>query len=290
MNYNRVFYTNIIYRCNNNCINCISHNTANKSKDDIFSMEDLARLHEEENICSSDLFIISGGEPTLSPYFESIVNYLKTLNCNIVIYTNGTNLIKQELLDYPNLRLIVPLYGLEKSHNQIIRNQTGFYRTTQFLKNCSLSEKIDLKILISDETNYSEILSIILKYRNNCKRIHISGITDKTFRPIFSKYSDIANIINFMITEKIEFKLSNIPLCRLNCIMKILESNDIKTLFSSNRTFFVNNRHLREINYNKPTNWYKKCKNCKFNKVCTNTNLKYPVLLIKEKKVFLEEE
>lgn len=291
MKYNRIFYANIIYRCNNHCSYCISHNTVNKTNNEILGIEDIQFLHKKEKISSSDLFIISGGEPTISSEFESIVNYLEFLCCNIIIYTNGTNKIKQELLDYPNIRVIIPLYGLKEFHNTIIGNPTGYDRTIQFLKTCLFPEKIDLKILISDKTNASEVISIISNYRNTYKRIHISGITDKAFNTTLSNFLNIERIVTFLLREKIEFKFSNIPLCKIKCVMEILEvNNKYESLFATDKAYFVGIKTWREINYNKMTNWYEDCKKCRFNALCTNTNLRFPVLLVNDGKVFLEEE
>ena len=130
-----------------------------------------------------------------------------------------------------------------------------------------------------------------MAYKSYYKRIHISGITDKAFNTIVSKFSNIENIIFFMLKEQIEFKLSNIPLCRLKSIEELLTgNNDFELLFSTNKTYFVRNKTWKEINYNRDTNWYAKCKKCMLNIICTNTNLRYPVLLVKDKKFFLEEE
>ena len=88
MDYNNLYYSNIIYRCNNKCPHCISHNT-NKRRLNEGVYNILKDIFPITGNYDNDIFIINGGEPTLSEDFIPILDFLIERKIKIVVYSNG---------------------------------------------------------------------------------------------------------------------------------------------------------------------------------------------------------
>ena len=119
MDYNRLFYMNITYSCNNRCVFCISHNTQNHSKEVTNPIILIQNANTKYHFDNKDIFVINGGEPTLSSDFDLILTYLIKLECKIIVYTNG-RLLKNynSYFNNSNIYWIVPFYGLEENHDK----------------------------------------------------------------------------------------------------------------------------------------------------------------------------
>ena len=86
-----IFYFNITYTCNSNCVFCYSHNTIHSGR--IFneiSTENFIDYLRSNNIKRTDRVIINGGEPFLH---SDIINLLKSLlciECEVLVVLNLT--------------------------------------------------------------------------------------------------------------------------------------------------------------------------------------------------------
>ena len=88
MRINRVFFFNIIYTCNNNCLGCVSKYTKLHSKR-VIGLKDIVKIQDKFGFTGDDRFILSGGEPLQNSKFANIVSLLSLYSNHIVIYTNG---------------------------------------------------------------------------------------------------------------------------------------------------------------------------------------------------------
>ena len=85
-----IFYFNITYGCNSNCIFCYSHNTChNNTSHNEMTADVFKKYIEERNVSEHDRIIINGGEPLLHTQIEEILHLLNSYNCEVLIYTNG---------------------------------------------------------------------------------------------------------------------------------------------------------------------------------------------------------
>ena len=117
----RIFYFNINYNCNSNCIFCYSHNTRHNEKSyHEMSLVSITSYLEQNTLTMYDRVILNGGEPLLHSHIIEILQYLKGLNCEVLIYTNGRLLNKLPINIFNNnFRIIIPWHGTEKTHNYI---------------------------------------------------------------------------------------------------------------------------------------------------------------------------
>ena len=144
--------------CNNNCKSCCSYNTRGKSKRFV-TADDIKSITEKFNCSNSDVFVISGGEPTLSEHFEDVVHCCLSKSKHIILYTNGRNTLKIKADNFE--RIIVPLYGKESTHNNYVRNTKAYSETVCTLKRIigNNPDKIELKLLINNLSDMKDFVT-----------------------------------------------------------------------------------------------------------------------------------
>ncbi len=86
--------------CNFQCPHCIDGEIINQGKMlDLRYVRRLIKDWSKKGLKS--VILIGGGEPTLYPYFEEVVKFLKILRLQVGIVSNGTNLKKIENIFAP---------------------------------------------------------------------------------------------------------------------------------------------------------------------------------------------
>lgn len=151
----RIFYFNITYGCNSNCVFCYSHNTWHNSipHNEIEAEAFFAYL-DEMKLNSDDRVIVNGGEPLLHTQIENILLGLRKNQCEVLVYTNGRLL---SMVDFSQLnekyRFVIPIHGTETVHDKIT-GIPGSYKETidglRYLHNTSACE-IDIKLILNKQ-------------------------------------------------------------------------------------------------------------------------------------------
>jgi len=179
---------------------------------------------------------LTGGEPTISPYFFQIINYLyqKYPKINIRVLTNGRlffydNFLKK-CLNFRNIDFIIPIHGFDNvSHNRITQVPGSFYQTIKGLEKLYFKRKADQKIeirIIATRLNFKvipkilklikekfpqidRVVLILLEFEGkgelNKKEV---GITYQELRPILEKTKNYFKFFK-------DFRLYHFPLCVL---------------------------------------------------------------------------
>ena len=172
---------NITYECNNHCIFCISHNTKNRTRKVENPLEIIKSVNEKYNFAQNDLFIVNGGEPTISPYFAKLLDYLLATPINIIVYSNGRSLSKYlQYTENKRIRWIVAFYGLQNIHDKYTGINGSFLETFYSLQSISIEnrKRVSVKFLIEDEnqiSDFKELAKILTDY----EEIHVSLILNK---------------------------------------------------------------------------------------------------------------
>lgn len=82
----------ITERCNYNCLHCF-HAADNNIQREEFSREEAFRLLEEAEACGVSAIRLTGGEPTLYPYFREIVEEIRNRGMRLkTLITNGSRM------------------------------------------------------------------------------------------------------------------------------------------------------------------------------------------------------
>jgi len=149
---NRVFYFNITYRCNLNCVFCFSNSTSADGKSMKIStiITSLNRFNPDKN----DLIVLNGGEPSCHPkFYDLLFELYSKYQSKIAVYSNGSIIdisrINSNILE--QLHFIIPIHGNVKMHNSITRVNDSYNHT---LKNIKLLNKIgyifSIKFIINE--------------------------------------------------------------------------------------------------------------------------------------------
>ena len=286
---------NITYRCNNQCLYCISDTTKNKRFDIKNPLKLITETDYQYNLSSNDIFIINGGEPTLSPFFEDIIAYLYIKKCKIIVYSNGRNLsnsnIKQIIFS-SNVRWIIPFYGIKETHDYYTGSTGSFDDTFSSISSIpeSMRGKFCIKLLLKDikQINDFKQLLYLLKWQSE---VHLSMILTNDISARFDLSTSTQSFIDELYSTYGKVKLSNIPLCCLSeQLRKALNRYNDKHEFRIDEYYFIDYNKVYQINYNTNHNWSRQCKNCKYLHFCPDNSKKYRALCISNNSSFLDFE
>lgn len=277
-----VYYYNINYICNNNCVFCFSYNVGNKKKEIEFEkiVEDMEMI--KPNI--DDIVVINGGEPTLSVYFEQLLIYLSKLNCRVVVYTNGRKLKDIKIPCNSNIQFVIPIHGNEKVHDMITQVRESYQNTIESIKYLQEKEVLySIKFIINDgmieenmdlrkylEHNKLHPKEVILARLNITRKSKINNYYPPEykkekmyFRKCFEELREIYDIL-----------LLDFPPCYLkdsyNINMK--KKNDIRFVFSDF------SHRLNERTYLKKRFQFEECYHCIYGEICDLMSVSYYLL------------
>lgn len=149
----RIFYFNITYGCDNNCIFCYSHNTRHNSKShNEISFTNFFDYLNAQNVNAKDRVIINGGEPFLHTEIDNILSGLISYGCEVLIYTNGCILSQLDMSNLPKrFRFVIPIHGYEILHDNITGVRGSYKETLKGLNALiqNTSCLVDIKIIIN---------------------------------------------------------------------------------------------------------------------------------------------
>lgn len=236
----KIFYYNITYRCNQDCIFCAADHGRNDSNKEI-PLHDFIRDLKKNNISSGDRVIVNGGEPTVHKNFLEFLSAIHDRGAYIDLFTNG-----QKLSDYIFCKKVcscnpilirIPLFGAESSyHDYLTGTKGGFDNVIQAIRNIlsirseSVDSNIDLeiKLLMSKATN-DENLSIFRKitkifpnhdYYFSLNPLLISERVRNFHKIMFSTYTTSIKKAKSLLDEakekQWEISTNLIPLCLLD--------------------------------------------------------------------------
>lgn len=181
----RIFYFNVTYTCNSNCVFCYSHNTIHTGQ--IFkeiTLHNFIEYLKYHNVGRKDRVIINGGEPFLHSNIITLLKSLLNIECEVLIYTNGRSLHKFDLsFMSKNYRFVIPVHGHKTLHDRMTRCNGSFEDMQHGLEHLSSYEcKVDIKIIlnpemISSKVEFDQTLQAIdtLKFNN---AVHITKMAD----------------------------------------------------------------------------------------------------------------
>ena len=182
----RIFYFNITYGCNSNCIFCYSHNTCHGAITyNEITAKDFFNYLEKNAISSNDRVIINGGEPFLHSEIDEILFGLIKYKCEVLIYSNGRNIVKHNLAALSNkFRFIIPIHGYETLHDRITGIAGSYKEMIAGLDilNESTTCLVDIKIIINkymvtEDCNGTQLIKSLEKLKFN-NAVHITKMAD----------------------------------------------------------------------------------------------------------------
>lgn len=291
----RIFYFNITYSCNSNCIFCYSHNTYhNGIIHNEIDLNDFEDYIDRYDVSVSDRVIINGGEPLLHTDFMGILKILEKRKCETLVYTNGRllNEFSFNEICLP-IRFIVPIHGNEDIHDKITGVKGSYHETISALKSFENNKKdlVDIKIIINNEmiksgNNFNDILySFNEVYFNNA--VHLTRMAD-TIISLRNKCQNIDNDIASAYLKKLYLYFRNrAKIIRIfdTCIKSLdeLKKYTCNPYPYELKVFFRDYNQERNIILKKPD---MPCRaDCDFCELCKSAVDEYKVLEISQCKI-----
>lgn len=273
----KLHYFNITYNCDSDCMFCaanvgiIDHQGYTMKPEDV-----LEELHRSD-VKSGDRSIISGGEPTLSPYFWQILDICDELGCCIDLTTNGHFFVDNDnvykILKYDPVVIRIPVFGLEKQHDHLTGVQGGYNKVITALDNLSkIARKanvtVNVKFLLCKATvnsNAEAFEHLLAKYRNmfeyTLSPLLVSQKAIMHKSELLLPYRElIAQSIDFVENENINCDI--IPLC-------LLSEKKRNSILKRKRVDFTKLYNDAHIHVDHMDNFHcNSCDNCRFNPYC----------------------
>lgn len=154
---------------------CCSHNTIERNQQTV-SIQLIDQINSKYLFTEDDFFVITGGEPTISPTFVDIITYISAYSKHIILYTNGRLLSQYSSSFLRKIeRIIIPIYGNESQHDKYVCAENAFAET---MRSIDVVNKIDpdlleIKFVIGNMRNL-EALSAFAERKDILQTRHIS--------------------------------------------------------------------------------------------------------------------
>ena len=255
-----IYYFNITYTCNSNCVFCYSHNTIHSGrKFNEIEPDDFVEYLKSQRLQESDRVIINGGEPFLHSNIIDILRSLLDFRCEVLIYTNGRCLNNVDFSFMTNkYRFVIPVHGYKMLHDEITRCQGSYDSMVEGIKhlgnyNCKIDVKVILnpKMMSSIEEFNKTICSLDTIGFNNA--IHITKMADTIVSQkngIPSIHNDDASYYTMLLFE--HFKDKNIIIKMFDTCVKDVKVTKYKGEDITIRVFFKDARTSWEFELNTP--------------------------------------
>lgn len=273
----KLHYFNITYICDSDCLFCAANIGIINHKDYTMTVENFEQELLESGVQNGDRVMISGGEPTLSPFFWEILDVCEKYNCCIDLTTNGhyfaENKNVERISKYKNLVIRIPFFGLEKHHDYLTGKSGNFYKSMSALDNLShmvqsLHLVVNVKFLLCKATVSSNIEIydyIYSKYKNifeyTLSPLLVSRKTIQYKEELLAPYSELINkSIDFI--EKDNLNCDIIPLC-------LLSKKKIRDFLRRKKIDFSKSYNDAQVRYESMNNYEcVGCDTCRLNNYC----------------------
>ncbi|MFZ3207735.1 MAG: radical SAM protein [Geobacteraceae bacterium] len=125
--------------CNFRCIYCYASDNPNRLNE--LSQEEFCDVIHQAKELGARKIIILGGEPLLYPHIMEMIGYIRSLEMEIELFTNGTNItqsVAQELFDN-GVRVVLKMNTFNESLQDTLSGRKGSYiQIQEALKNLKL--------------------------------------------------------------------------------------------------------------------------------------------------------
>lgn len=256
-----IYYFNITYSCNSNCVFCYSHNTIHSGrKFNEIELYDFVEYLKSQNIQESDRVIINGGEPFLHSQILDILKSLLDFKCEVLIYTNGRCLTESDFSFMTSkYRFVIPVHGYKEIHDDITRSLGSYDSMANGVKHLNKFKcKIDVKVILNPKMTSSldefkkTINAIETLGFNNA--LHITKMADTIVSQkngIPSVHNDKASYYTLLLFN--HFKCKDVMVKMFDTCVKDLEIYEYEGRDIPIRVFFKDAKTSWEFKLYTPT-------------------------------------
>ncbi|MBQ3625140.1 MAG: radical SAM protein [Synergistaceae bacterium] len=229
------------YSCNNKCVHCVIEDSRDKlcaeNKKPDLTTQECFDLIEQAVKCGADNIILTGGEVTIRPDFDKLINKILEYKLDITIQTNARAFCRQRIIDIianiSNIQFITALHGsTAKTHDNITQVTGSFDETCEGIKNLrSLNKLVIIKVVISkinlEELNEIILLALKLGVKYLCFAFpHGQGAARKNFEKLMPRYKDLKTKLKEIIytakEHEIKIEFEAVPFCVIPYAMHLV--------------------------------------------------------------------
>ena len=227
----KMHYFNITYICDSNCKFCAANVGLIDQEGYTIHPEAFEKQLISENVQDGDIVMISGGEPSLSPYFWNVLDICKKYNCRVELTTNGHIFEDKELAEklyrYGYVNVQISIFGVNEQHDNLTGCEGNYQRTMHALENFASFKdntqfSVTVKFLLSKATvegNKDAYTSIYGRFGNkfnySLNALLISDKVIKNRQELLEPYSEtLKKLGDFVELENL--RIYTIPLCLLS--------------------------------------------------------------------------
>lgn len=274
---NKLHYFNITYVCDSNCLFCAANVGIINHATYTMDVEDFEKKLLERNVQNGDRVMISGGEPTMSPYFWQILDVCEKNHCCIDLTTNGHFFSDEQnvkrILTYSSAVVRIPLFGIGNYHDYLTGRKGNYNKTMQALDNFSQVIRYDgitlnVKFLLCKATvrSNTEVYNMIYSRYGDLFEYSLSPIlvSDKVRlneQLLLAPYTELIKKTGNFI-ENSNLNCDIVPLC-------LLSTKKVNEFIQRKKISFDKMYADAQIQYEDMDNyWCDECKICKLNRYC----------------------
>jgi radical SAM protein with 4Fe4S-binding SPASM domain len=161
----------ITYKCPFNCVMCSSRASLDKDMPYIQVEKIKEMIIDAKENCGTTEVSLSGGEPMFHPNAVEIIEFIYKHNLKPIIYTIGVDYVDDKFIDlrqeYIDLykrvgaKIILPLHGLAKTHNQIVNQDVFDYEINTIRRLVEVGIETQIHF-VPTNVNCSELLDVYL--------------------------------------------------------------------------------------------------------------------------------
>lgn len=273
----KLHYFNITYLCDSDCLFCAANiglidHTSYTMSPSCFEQDLLAG-----DVHAGDHVMISGGEPTLSPYFWDILDICEKYKCSIDITTNGHFFANIDnvtrLSSYSSVIIRIPFFGVGAYHDYLTGAVGNYEKAIKSLANFSKTIKtshfiVNVKFLLCKATtkSNSEIYQLIYSQYGDLFEYTLSPIlvskkailhADALLAPYTQLLQECQEFV-----EHDNLNCDIIPLC-------LLSSHKISQFLKRKKISFDKLYADAKLKYSDMENYHSSsCTVCKLNSYC----------------------
>lgn len=167
-------------RCNLHCLHCMNKSDNLASTLDGLSWESMSQLLDEMAENNVNELYITGGEPTMYPYFEKLVEKSKRLGMDTLLATNAYDIepFMDIIKKYVDI-VFVSIDGSEYTHNRFRGMQDAYEKSLKNIKRLiSFNVPVRISTVVS-KNNLSDLENIIEQVCNlGVFRIHFTVLVN----------------------------------------------------------------------------------------------------------------
>jgi sulfatase maturation enzyme AslB (radical SAM superfamily) len=243
-----------------------------------------------------DLIVLNGGEPTIHPSFYKLIAKLQdVVPSEIAIYSNGISIKTKEMRKSDKTFLIIPIHGLESTHDKITQTPKSFIHTLENIHNLDLNGyRYRIKFIINESMINSNFnfYDFLIAYHLNPEEVIIARLneTKKSKRNQVRLPSNgqlrlyIQHQVN-SLKNLFRLKFLDIPPCWLN------DCNFINSTYNVPDFYFTDpNNKMKNRSYYKDVMIGKNCIGCKHYVHCKTMSNSYLTLSLYNNEYILERE